>query len=73
MRHFPLRQPPYPCSKSASRPKNEEEDEDGNGKLELFEWGQSIQIGHNTLSTNCHYTIIFIDTYLFYNATSLLC
>jgi len=71
-RHFPLHQPPYPCSKSASRPKNEE-DEDGNGKLGLFEWGQSIQIGHDTLSTNYQCTIIFIDTYPLWNATSLLC
>jgi len=37
MRHFPLHQPLYPYSKSASRPKNEEEDEDGNEKLGLFE------------------------------------
>jgi len=74
MRHFPLHSPPYPCNKSASRRKNEEEDEDGNGKLGLFEWGQSNQTGHDTLSTNCHHcTIIFIDTYPFSNATSLIC
>jgi len=45
MRNFPLHAPPYPCNKSASRGKNEEEDEDGNGKLGLFELGQSIQQG----------------------------
>jgi len=39
MRHFPLHSPPYPCNKSASRRKNEEEDEDGNWKLGLFECG----------------------------------
>jgi len=37
MRHLPLHQPPYPCSKSTAWPKNEEEDEDGNEKLGLFE------------------------------------
>jgi len=34
-RHFPLQPPPYPYRKWVSWPKDEEEDEDGNGKLGL--------------------------------------